>query len=221
MYFYDHNYKLVRVPITEKISHPLNSHRVYKTSDGRCLKRFRIFPWAEPDLELEQRIQNLQLKHFFEIQEYLFNKSGDYRAFLMPYYESSSKDILTRTSDYLTDNFSEIFDSFDKLSLAFIEARDTNLENSIFTDQNIILIDTERYCDASVDGRDTVSDNNYSEASWLLFSSLIKGTKNHSDLSDTDFYKWFRSQDGRTVCSDLANYKYPIEYMRKVKQKIK
>ena len=42
----------------------------------------------------------------------LFNKSGDYRAFLMPFYKSSSKDVLTRSSDYLTDNFSEIFDSF-------------------------------------------------------------------------------------------------------------
>lgn len=221
MYFYDSNCKLVRVPITEKISHPLNSHRVYKTADGRCLKRFRIFPWAEPDLDLEQRLQDLQLKHFFEIQEYLFNKSGDYRAFLMPYYERSSKDVLTRTSDYLTDNFSEIFDSFEKLSDAFIEARDTNLENTIFTDQDIILIDTERYCDVPIEERESVRITNYGEASWLLFTSLIKGAKNHPELQDTDFYDWFREQDGRIVCSDLTQYKYPIDYMRNVKKKIK
>lgn len=221
MYFYDSNYKLVRVPITDKISHPLNSHRVYKTADGRCLKRFRVFPWQEPDLEFEQRLQDLELKHFFQIQEYLFNKSGNYRAFLMPFYRSCTKDILTRSSDYLTDNFSEIFYSFDKLSLASIEARDTNLENTIFTEQDIILIDTERYCNVPMNERKSVKSINYDEASWLLFSALIKGTKNHSDLSDTDFYGWFREQDGRNVCSELTKYKYPIDYMRKVKQKIK
>lgn len=220
MYFYDSNYKLVRVPVTKKISHPLNSHHVYKTSDGKCLKRFRVFSWQEPDLEFDQRLQDLQLKHFFQIHEYLFNKSGNYRAFLMPFYEGCSKDILTRSSDYLTDNFSEIFDSFDKLSLASIEARDTNLENTIFTDQDIILIDTERYCDVPIDEINSIKSTNYGEASWLLFCSLIKDTKNHPELQDTDFYDWFRKQDGRTVCCDLSHYKYPIEYMRKVKQKI-
>lgn len=221
MYFYDSNYKLVRVPITDKISHPLNSHRVYKTADGRCLKRFRIFPWQEPDLDFEQRLQDLQLRHFFQIQEYLFNKSGDYRAFLMPFYKSSSKDVLTRSSDYLTDNFSEIFDSFEKLSSAFIEARDTNLENTIFTDQDIILIDTERYCDSPISKKDSVRSANYNAASWLLFSSLIKDTKKHVELQDTDFYSWFCCQDGQDVCTALAQYKYPIDYMRYVKQKIK
>lgn len=221
MYFYDSNYKLVRVPILNKISHPLNSHRVYKTADGRCLKRFRVFPWQEPDLDFEQRIQDLQLRHFFQIQEYLFNKSGNYRAFLMPFYERSSKEILTRNSDYLTDNFSEIFDSFDKLSDAFIEARDTNLENTIFTDQDIIIIDTERYCDVPIEERESVRTTNYGEASWLLFTSLITDTKNHPELQDADFYSWFREQDGHTVCSELTQYKYPIEYMRNVKQKIK
>ena len=91
-------------------------------------------------------------------------------AFLMPFYEGSSRDVLTRSSDYLTDNLSEIFDYFNRLSDAFIKARDTNLENTIFTNQDIIRIDTERYCDVFIDERDAVKKNNYDEARWILFS---------------------------------------------------
>lgn len=65
--------------------------------------------------------------------------------------------------------------------------------------------------------RKSVKSINYDEASWLLFSTLIKGSKNHSDLSGTDFYGWFGEQDGRDVCSELTKYKYPIDYVRKVK----
>lgn len=220
MYFYDSNSKLIRVPITEKISHPLNSHRVYKTADGRCLKRFRVFPFSSPSLDFDQKIQTLRLKHFYTIDEYLFNKSGEYRAFLMPFYESRTDDILLYSSDYLTDNFMEIFDAYDVLSDAGIMARDVNLENTIFTEQDIIMIDAERYCE-DVEEITTLKTDNYQEASWLLFSTLMTAATKHSELQDINLQEWFLTQDGRELCCSLSRYKYPIDYLQKVKQKLK
>lgn len=221
MYFYDQDKKIVKIPITEKISHRFNTHYIYKTVNGKCLKRFRVV--KEPDLQTERKIQSLQLDNIYRIDQYLFNATGDFRGIIMPYYDASSEDILLKPSDYLADNFSTIFSSFKRLSDEGIIAADANLENTIFTNDEIIIIDTERYYEDKTQNIEDIKQNNYVSAAWILYFSLIKAAKKHQQLQDIPFYEWFYSTrpDGITLCRELTHYQYPIEYLQKVKKKIK
>lgn len=220
MYFYDNNSTLVKVPITQKISHRFNTHYLYRTVDGKCLKRFRVV--KEPSLSLERKIQDLHLDNFYKVDEYLFNKSGDFRGIIMPFYESSQEDILLKPSDYLSDNFSTIFSSFTSLGEACIETNDANLENTIFTKDEIIIIDSERYTEHSPEKKEDIQHKNYESATWILYFSLINAAKKHSEFNGIDFYNWFYTTipDGIELCSELAKHKHPIDYLQKVKKKI-
>lgn len=225
MIFYDSNKEFVKVSVTEKISNQFNSHNVYKTDDGRCLKVFRVCGNV-PELTLDKKIQSLDLDNFFKIEQYLFDKSGNYRAFLMPFYKSISDDILLRYSDYISDNFSFIFNSFDKLANERIETWDSGYENTIFSDNKIIIIDSERYCERRKDDVQEIKNRNYMDACWILYYTLMKSAMKNSEFCDIPFltwYNWFNTMesDGRELCSELSGYKYPIEYLRKVKKKIK
>lgn len=220
MFFYDANYTLVKVPITHKISHRYNTHHTYKTADGKCLKRFRVI--SKPSLELEKKIQELSLDNFYKIEQFLFNKSGNFRGVIMPYYESSEDDILLKPSDYLSDNFNSIFQSFLKLADAKIETQDANLENTIFTQNEIIIIDSERYREYEDEEHDLPNEN-YHSAAWILYSALINASKKHQEFNGINFYNWFyqTEPDGFEVIKELSKYSTPIEYLHQVKQKIK
>ena len=222
MIFYDSNANPKEILVTEKISHLYNSHYIYKTSDGRCLKVFRIYDIG-PDINLERKIQSLQLGNFFTIDEYLFNQSKTYSGFLMPFYQSSSEDILLKPSAYISDNFISIFQSFDRLASNHIETWDANHENTIFTENNIIIIDDERYSENCDDDIQAIRYRNYKNACWILYQSLIKSAANHEEFTDIDFYNWFKNVEpnGIEMCQELSKHKYPIEYLRKVKRKIK
>lgn len=222
MIYYDSNYNIVEVSVTEKISHMYNSHYVYKTEDGRCLKKIRIYDTG-PDIELEKKIQELKLKNFFTIDKYLFNENHDYIAFLMPFYKSCSDDILLKFSDYITDNFNFIFDSFDRLSKEKIEVRDATVENTIFSENKIVIIDDERYFKNVKGDTNLIKNDNYASACWILYSALINAASNHSEFSGLDFHIWFKEMelDGRELCCEISKYKYPVDYLRKIKKKIK
>lgn len=193
MYFYDQDRKIVKIPITQKISHRFNTHYIYKTVNGKCLKRFRVV--KEPDLQTERKIQNLQLGNIYRIDQYLFNASGDFRGIIMPYYDASSDDILFKPSDYLADNFSTIFSSFERLSDEGIVASDANLENTIFTNDRIIIIDTERYYEDNSQSIKEIKQNNYEAASWILYFSLIKASQKHEVLKISHFTNGFILQN--------------------------
>lgn len=221
MIFFDNNRNSVRIEILEKISHIYNSHYVYKTVDGKCLKVFRIYDIG-PSLTLDEKIQSYDFENFYKILQYLFDKNNIYSSMLMPFYSSCSDDILLKSSDYLSDNFSAIFCSFDKLGCEGIETRDANYENMIFTEDKIIIVDTERYYQGSKDERDEIRRSNYSSVCWLLYSSLLNAASKHLEFRDVNFYNWFRSTmpNGMEMCCELSNFKYPIDYMRRVKKKI-
>jgi len=51
MFFYDSSGNTIEVSVLAKISDILNSHYVYITEDGRCLKVFRIYDVGS-DLEI-------------------------------------------------------------------------------------------------------------------------------------------------------------------------
>lgn len=221
MIYYDSNFKPVEISITEKLSHQYNSHYVYKTADGRCLKVFRVYD-VRPDLELEKKIQSMQLENYYTVDDYLFNESGEYSAFLMPFYESCNDDILQKPSDYISDNFISIFSSFSQLARNRIETRDANHENIIFTEDRIIVIDDERYTENQEDSIEAIRRSNHTDAVWILYWTLIKAANRHQEFTDTDFYNFFATTEpnGQELCHTISQYKYPIEYLRKVKTKI-
>ena len=222
MICFDSNKNLVRIEVLEKISHVYNSHYVYKTADGRCLKVFRIYG-VGPSLALDEKIQSYNLENFYQILQCLFDKNGVYSSILMPFYERCADDILLKPGDYLSDNFNAVFRSFDRLGCEGIETCDANYENMIFTNDKIIIIDSERYCERPKNEIDEVRKSNYSDVCWLLYYSLLNATKNHLEFRDVDFYNWFKSvlPNGIEMCLELSKCKYPIDYMRMVKRKIK
>jgi len=221
MWLYDSENQIIQIPIARKISHQYNAHFVYQTTDGRCLKRFRVHTGEEPDLLFQQKIQYLQLKNFFQIDEYFFNASHAFRAFIGPFYEQSQKDFLLETSDYLLDNFTNIFASFDKLSKERIETWDANLENTIFTDNEIIIIDSERYRESDREIQ-IIEHDNYLNACWILYSYLIYSAQIYPEFESTNFRDYFcnNQSKGHEICRTLSKHKYPIDYLRKVKKEI-
>lgn len=221
MIFFDSNNDMVRVSVKDKISHTYNSHYVYKTTDGRCLKVYRIYD-VGPDLSLDSKIQSLQLDNFFQAEQFLFDRNGIYKAMLMPFYESCCGDVMLFPSDYLVDNFTSIFNSFERLSDECIETRDANYENMIFTRDSIVIIDSERYCQCSKDEMERVRQCNYDDVCWLLYLTLINGAARHLEFRDNDFRSYFATMkpDGREMCRVLSKRKYPIDYLRKIKKDI-
>ncbi|MBQ2873555.1 MAG: hypothetical protein IJE89_06125 [Bacilli bacterium] len=213
-YYYDENRKIIQIYVAEKISTPFNSHEVYRTADNKCLKKFRL-RGSIPDLYLQKMIQSMNLPNYYKVDKNFFDEEGNYRSILMPFYESSPEDILLKFSDYLTDNFTSIFSSFIRLADEKIRTNDANLENTIFMEDKIIIIDTDKYSVSSEEEKEEVRYYNLEEAQDILYQALAKAALNHPELCNSEFIEWYKQEEPKEICRKLTRYKYPIDYLRR------
>lgn len=216
-FFYADNTNIVVIEIDETMSSIYNSHEVYRTKDNRCLKKFR-FRGEPQNFDLQQMIQSMGLENFYKVDQNLFDENGNYRAILMPFYESTKEDILLKPTDYLTDNFSAIFRTFRRLADKLIRTSDANVENTIFQTNKIIIIDSEKYTVYPEEDKNFVIETNLGEAYWILYRTLEKAALNHPELCNDKFKEWFKKEQQSEICRKLTKYKYPIDYLRSYRQ---
>lgn len=196
--------------------------KIYKIDNDKCLKHYYTGSSCfRYDVDIFNKIMELDLDNFYKIYELLFEVNGLFKGYVMKYYEKNKIDILTMPVDYTIDNFLKLYDSVKKLSDASILVNDLGIGNVILNDKYITVIDVDLYSfKYSILNSEIFDVNSY--ILYKLFISLYWNSycKHHLSLEyeyDRDMIKnlFMFDEDKESVCRKLSRYKYPIDYLRR------
>lgn len=203
--------------------------KVYKISPDICLK---IFKYNEENFKPEvfKILKELSLPNFYELHDFftISPSSSFIKAYTAKYYLKEEIDILTTKTDYTLNSLYSLYNAFVTLTLHNIWTKDTHSDNIIYQKDKIIIIDTDMY---SINRFHSPSHLMYlnMKALSFLFSSLYFEAleKNYYSPINMDLYRGIiydlftirTIEDVDRTCTKLAEYQYPIDYIRKTRKK--
>lgn len=220
MYLYNEEGKRLRYDTFTRIGGEEYGN-VFKISEDVCLKVYKRGKLVNK--EILMFIKNLKLKNFYEIYEFLYNKSGDFKAHTMKYYLPEEVDILTMPVDYTLDNLYNLFISVSILTDNNIFVSDMHTGNAVIDYNNITVIDTDIYTFNQFFSVGRLEQKNLFALRYLFteiyMESLIKF---HSDLSSYinreqigGIFSFYDNISLDKTYKKLSRYKYPIDYLIK------
>ena len=199
---------------------PINSGtfgNIYRINSSKCFKE--ICTWdGIPDRDAFNKIAEMKLNNFCRIYKILYSSLGYINGYVMKYYESEEMDLLTMPTEYIIDNFIDMWKSVLKLSKNRIRIRDLHTGNVILNDYGMTIIDMDRYLSDESSDIDTLIRMN-KETLYELFSDLFRNSLISyymDDLYDIEYllYDLFDVEDEyNQVCKRLLRYKYPYDYL--------
>lgn len=139
-----------------KVTKTLASNQgiIYVFDNQTCLKKYKDITNQEQSIfeeipkkisiEIIEYFEKLNNKHICKILK-TFYKNNEITGYLMPYYNEVTPNILDFDTDYLTRNFTELYELILRLSYDGIRVVDLNPNNLILTKDNIIIIDFDKY----------------------------------------------------------------------------
>ena len=183
---------------------------VYKLDDNTCLKYISN---SLTDIDVIKEIVSLDLESFYKIYQIFYNRFGEIGGYTMKYYREEKIDILALPVEYALDNFSKIIKDSKKLTDKYIVMGDLHPGNVIMDKNNITVIDADNYYFT----KDSVS---YANSKWLLrlFEGLFTEALENYHIATYDNYRIIHNifgQDLDRMFTELSNYKYPIDYIKK------
>ena len=132
-----------------------NQGIIYVFDNQTCLKKYKDINQQEFSIyeEIPKKInidiikyfEKLNNKHICKILK-IFYKDSEITGYLMPYYNEVTPNILDFDTEYLSRNFTELYELILRLSYDGIRVVDLNPNNLILTKDNIIIIDFDKYC---------------------------------------------------------------------------
>ncbi len=199
---------------------------VYRYNENQCIK---IYNDKEFKIKfflttyLYNYLKEISSTNLVSIDELLF-KDNKYMfqadAYIMEYYEAIYQNILLVPSDYLIENLEKLLILSKELSKKHIIIDDLKKDNTIFTEDKIVLIDIEHYIlDRNISQRE-ISKINNSTISCLFNQITLNELKKYYDSQIGAIYanKLFpvtsRSDTQVKVLSKrLSGYKTPLDYI--------
>ena len=174
---------------------------VYRYNENQCIKiynnkEFKIKFFLT--VYLYNYLKEITSDNIVTINELLF-KDDKYMfqadAYIMEYYKEFYQSILLTPSDYLIENLEKLLILSKELSKKHIILDDLKKDNTIFTKDNIVLIDLEHYIlDKSISQKEIFKINN----------SIISCLFNQMTLNELNNY--YNNQIGR----NYANKLFPV-----------
>ncbi len=157
MKYYNKNGMEVNITKTSKIDDTGCYGNIYGVfgDDNICLKELKdvaanplsIFDDSSKVIseEIFSYFRDFNHSHFCKLYDLFYNKDGDITAYTMKYYKKAIDNILAMPVDYLIDNFSVLYDAMEVLARDLVLVVDLHNRNMILTNDNIVLVDFDKY----------------------------------------------------------------------------
>ncbi len=221
--FYDESKQKKTYRITERYAYgSLGS--IYKISDDECLKLFRgTYPY---DIDALRVLKELKPNNYYDIHELLFDANSLFVGYTMKFYHVDDIDITAMPTTYTLDNLYRLRDSVHLLSQNRLFVDDLHSGNTILDKDNITIIDADLYSinhDKEIT-KSELSRRNYRLLIYLFNTLYLESLEDHGKLHDVDdivIDDLFNPSDTvKTIERKLVKYKYPIDYIKKVRKGI-
>jgi len=164
--------------------------------------------------------------NLLEYLKYKLKKDDFYtEAYTAKYYHDDKINVLYESTDYLLDNFRDLELLFDEISKCGICANDLKYENTIFTKNNIIIIDPDIFYFYDIAQSNLIKKNKILLV--LLLENILINSKfdTNEDIKKDDYLKQIDKltsvnyDENKDVISQIARnlnrVKKPIEFFRK------
>ena len=219
MVLFNENGEKVKFDVSNKIGGEVCGN-VYRTSFDECLKVYVNSGLV--DVEILKFIKELSLDGFYEIYDFFYNKSGKFKAYTMKFYKKEEIDILTMPIYYTLNNFFNLLESVDKLTLNNVFISDMHSGNVIIGSRNLVVIDTDLYSFNKFFTRDELALKNRKALLYLFKELYIESIKKyHMEYRTFDcdeiirnLFKYSGDNTGDILCKKLIKYEYPIDFIR-------
>ena len=200
-----------------------------KTSDGKTIKVWYDIEFSDIDARLIKKIGNLKLSNYYRVLSLLYKRKSDMVSannaigYLYEYVKKDDIDILTMPIEYTIDNLDVLYNSIAILTKNNIRCLDFQEGNIIINSNNITAIDTDLYYGKY---------NDTMLAKWNVYDLELLFQYLYEDAMDK-YHKGEYSNEVKQLLSSLfmvydydgvygvyrklKSYKYPIEYVNKLK----
>ena len=203
--------------------------KVYKGSNDKCFKLCKSEYFGNSFIYIYDVIKNNNLQGFYKLISLLYSNSKDARKKENPigyeyqYIKKEDVDILTMPIEYTLDNLDALYNSISILNANKIRCLDLQEGNVIMNCDSITAVDIDLYC-GMYEGERLEKYNVYDLE--LLFQYLYKDAmdKYHKGEYSNEVKQLLSSLFMIYECNGIDNvyrklksYKYPIEYVNKLK----
>lgn len=197
MKYYDKDGKEISFTTTSKINNVGCFGNIYKVAedDNICLKEIKdidpstltIFDSLPTVIceDIFNYFRNFNDPNFCKLYDLLYNKDKKVVAYTMKYYKSAIDNILSMPVDYLVENFSAIYDAMDRLAKDLVLVVDLHNRNMIFTSDNIVVVDFDKYRREESKPYDVILGINTS-ALYYAFSKMLNDALSKIGIKTTD-----------------------------------
>lgn len=210
---------------------------VYKYNDDLCIKIYNRgidFDHCLLNTDIYEDLKKIKSDNLVDIKMALYkdkeNKSIT-DAYLLTYYEEKYDDFLEIYTDYLLYNLEEIFKLIKEISIFKIRLDDLKRENLIFTKNNIVLIDPDRWYYNFLSSIEAVEKLNINNIMGMFSEITEKSLQdNHLDfLIENNLYDYVissklfpltsnKDRAMKVLSKRLNGYKRPIDYVYSMKK---
>lgn len=224
VYFFDEEGKIktYRLPPKQYAYGSLGT--IYKLNNHECLKWFtEEYPY---DIEAIKKIKELKLDNYYEIYDLLFDKDNEFAGYTMKYYQPEDINILEMPTEYTLDNLYKLYNSITKLSNCGIFVDDFHSGNAILNKDGITLIDSDLYSygHGNKINKKMLLRKNTRLLLYLfamIYYDAVGECKYREDFDDIIIDELFNMDESvKNVEKKLVKYKYPIDYINKMRKEI-
>jgi len=196
--------------------------KIYSVGDELCLKKLNHL--GDIDYRIIKAIRDLKLKNFYEIYDLLFNKKGEFKGYTMKYYKKEDFNIFTMPTYYTLNNLFNIYSSMLKLTEECIHVSDMHEDNAILSNNDITVIDVDLFEFSLYIPYDKLLRLNVNAVRSLFKKIYYKNiTNNHENncyvyscIVDSLYEKINFKSGLEYFFKELEDYKYPIDYIKKL-----
>ncbi len=239
MKYYDENGKEVIIPdnVLEKEVRREGFATVYRYNDDLCFKRYDSGITLNDNFLKTSIYEDLKnIKHFnlVDIKKLLYeDKTYQYMAdaYILSYYEEIYNDFLEIPSEYLLYNMEKMLELIKKISAYKIRLHDLKRDNIILTENNIVLINPDRWYYKFKDSEKEIERLNINNI-MAMFGGITKESlkANHLDfLIENNLYDYVissklfpltgsKDRAMKVLSKRLDGYKKPIDYVYSMKK---
>lgn len=155
---------------------------------------------------------------FCKLYDLLHSKKGDIVGYTMKYYHKAVEDILTMPTEYILDNFNDLYDAMDKLAKDLVLAVDLTYKNMVLTKDKIVVVDFDKYRRSDMPYNDLLCVN--TETLYYAFIRMFNSAFQNSMYADS-----VNTADNKLMVADMfstgtdplvlkrrfGNYERPID----------
>lgn len=231
MILFNENFNQIEIDENSKINGGAYGN-IFKSSNNKCIKVLNPLGQENFDPKTFSQLNELCLPGFYQIDSLLYQTPKDAKSKINPkgysyeYINEEEVDIITMPTIYTLDNIHKLFSSLLTLTELNIRTVDLEDQNVILNKKDITVIDIDLYINQhNISYKELFKRNIYDLEDLFvnLYTYSISKYHKHLDIKQLNniLYSLFMIYDYESlegVEKKLTKYKYPIDYINKMKK---